>query len=307
MDGMSGWIAFGALLVCCMAAAVVLLRRKKRRRERLWRLHEEIQGYLEGGKAPEFSVEDEELAVLRNDVADLAAELEQARDHQRAAAQQSAGLIADISHQLKTPLAGMRLYCEMDAESGSAGAKKQLELIDRMERLVLGLLRLEKLRANAYEMRFAPGDLALVCREQAQVFRRLYPGKKITLEGGPGWARFDALWMGEAIGNILKNACEHTGEGGRVELRLSCREDFVWLSVSDDGGGVPEAKLPTLFSRFCRVEPGKGNGSGLGLAITRSIMENHHGGAVAENTGEGLRVSVYMPLIEGQMTDMSLH
>lgn len=301
---MMGWIAFSALLAACIAAAIVLHRRKTRRHERLAKLHAEIAAYLAGGPKPDFSVEDEEIAFLRNDIADLAAELDLARDHQRASAQQSADLIADISHQLKTPLAGMRLYCELAAEDGSPAAQKQLPLIDHMEELVLGLLRLEKLRANAYEMDFAPADLAAVCREQAARFCELYPDRSIIVQDGHVPARFDPMWMGEAIGNIIKNACEHTAPGGSIVVRLQQREGFAWLSVEDDGGGVPEAKLPLLFSRFSRVSAQK-SGCGLGLAITRSIMECHHGGAAAENTDRGLRVSLYLPLLADRLTDMS--
>lgn len=306
MDGITGWIAFFALLALCILRAAVLLRKRAKRKADLAKLHEEISAFLAGGRKPDFSVEDEEFAFLRNDMADLAAELELARDHKRASAQQSAALIADISHQLKTPLAGMRLYCEMDAEDGSPAARRQLGLIDHMEKLVLGLLRLEKLRANAYEMDFAPGDLTELCREQAALFQELYPQKNITVEGDSVCARFDAMWLGEAIGNVVKNACEHTAEGGLVALRVRLRDDFLWLSVTDDGGGVPEAKLPMLFSRFSRVSAQSGGGCGLGLAITRSIMECHHGGAVAENTDRGLRVSLYLPLIAARLTDMSV-
>lgn len=306
MNEMVGWIAFFALLIACLIAVAVLCIRRKRRLERLWLLHKEAAAFLAGGKKPDFSVGDEEEAFLRNDIAELASELERARDHERAFAEQTAGIIADISHQLKTPLAGMRLYCEMDAEDGSPGALKQLSLIDHMEKLVLRLLRLEKLKASAYEMTFAPGDLFSLCRAEAQRFSELFPQKKIRVEGGACMARFDADWMAEAIGNIIKNACEHTSEDGVISIYIAQREDFIWLSVEDDGGGVPEAKLPMLFSRFSRVSAQGANSCGLGLAITRSIMECHHGGALAENGARGLRVSLYLPIIADQMSDMSM-
>ncbi len=303
---MIGWMAFGALLLCAIGAAVWFFRRERARKERLDRLHREAEAFLHGGKTPDFSVEDEELAFLRNDIADLAQEIVLARDFKRAQAEQTARIIADISHQLKTPLAGMRLYCEMDAEDGHPSAQKQLKQIDKMEKLVLELLKLEKLNARAYEMEFAPGDLREICQRQIARFAELYPKKRFSLAGDMLPARFDADWMGEAIGNVVKNACEHTNEQGKIEIRLAQREGFAWVSVQDDGGGVPENKLPLLFARFSRLSASVGGGTGLGLAIVRSILESHHGGAVAENNGEGLRVSMYLPVISPQLRDMSV-
>lgn len=297
-----GWLCFALLAIACVVGFVALDRQRKHRSEALSRLHEEISDYLHGGSPPDFSVEDEELAFLRNDISDMAAEMELLRDNKRILAEQTAQLVADISHQLKTPLAAMRLFCEMDAEDGSEDAKRQLKLVDHMEQLVLQLLRLERLKANVYEMHFAENCLRDVCMEEMELLSALYPRKKITIEGDACKARFDPAWMGEAIGNVLKNACEHTAEDGMVHVQTQEREGFVWVRIEDDGGGVPEAKLPMLFSRFSRVSAG-GNGCGLGLAISRSILECHHGGAAAENTKRGLRVSLYFPIMAQQLRE----
>lgn len=306
MDGMTGWIAFGALALGCLAAGLALCRRERARRRRLLQLHREMQAFLQGGAAPDFSVEDEGMALLRNDIADLAQEILLAREQKQAFAEQTAEIISDISHQLKTPLAGMRLYCEMDAGDGSATARRQLTLIDHMERLVLELLKLEKLRANAYEMEFVPQDLRETARGQIERFRELYPHKRFSLQGECLLARFDVRWMGEAIGNVVKNACEHTAEDGKIVLCVSERDGFAWLTVQDDGGGVPENRLPALFLRFSSQSTNDKKGCGLGLAITRSILECHHGGAIAENAQEGLRVSMWLPIMAGDLADMSL-
>lgn len=302
MDGMT-W-ALIALLVALLAALAVLgvlLHRKRAQDARIEALHSEIAGFLQGGPEPEFSLEDGNFAALRCAVAEMAEKMHLAGENERLLAQQTAQMIADISHQLKTPLAGMRLYCEMDAEDGSESAKRQLMLIDQMEKMVLGLLKIEKLRANAYEMEFADGLLQDVCRAEIDQFAALYPDRQFSLEGGAR-VRFDARWMGEAIGNVVKNACEHTAENGHIALRIKQSEEFVWLSVTDDGGGVPAERLSGLFTRFGRAQ----SGSGLGLAITRSIMECHHGGADAQNTPQGLCILLYLPDSGGKLADMSL-
>lgn len=176
---------------------------------------------------------------------------------------------------------------------------KQLALIERMEHLIYSLLRLEKLRADAYEMNFADHDLAALTRQVWGELQPLYPGKELHLEGAAN-LRCDSYWIGEALQNILKNSCEHTSPEGRITVSFETAERSITLTVKDNGGGIPEAELPRLFQRFYRSSRvSQGGGVGLGLAIARTIVEKHHGLISAENTAGGLQITLCFPRLEG--------
>jgi signal transduction histidine kinase len=120
--------------------------------------------FMEGKvETPRFSVHDDMFALLENAIIELEASLLLERSNTRETSRKNADFIADVSHQLKTPLAALKLYCEMDSSNYSGGQSgKQLQLIEHMEQLIYSLLRLEKLRADAYEMKFAQQDLSLL-------------------------------------------------------------------------------------------------------------------------------------------------
>ena len=284
-----------ALLVLALLWLTATVAAVRVHRIKLTALQQKIAVFMQSGREPAFSLKDDEYAELENSIAELAHltaaqwEAVQKENHDMV------DFIADVSHQLKTPLASLRLYSELQS---SAHADKQLELIDRMEKLIYSLLRLQKLRTGAYELKFMPHDLNSVIRDVWDELMLLYPQKRFNISGDSGLLRCDEYWMGEAFKNLLKNACEHTAEDGTVCVSLSRLEKSIIVTVEDDGGGVPEEELPRLFRRFYSPSRQK-NGTGLGLAITRAIIEKHHGSVSAENAGTGLRITACLPLLDG--------
>ena len=152
-----------------IALAVCLVKLRLQARECL-RLSEQLERFLSGEtQTPAFSVRDNRFALFENAVIELETSLLQSRENEREESRRTAQLLADVSHQLKTPLAGLRLYCELDA---ARHQKESLQLIEHMEKLIYSLLRLEKLRAGAYELNFQ------------MLTWRIWPGRR------PGrWAR----------------------------------------------------------------------------------------------------------------------
>ena len=191
-----------------------------------------------------MSVRDDAFAQLENAVSELSARLYQSQENARAEARKTEKLIVDLSHQLKTPLAALRLYTEMDAPF--AHAARTLAAIERMERLVYSLLRLERLRAGAYPFSFQAHSLAAIARGSIAEMAALFPDRAFLLEGDAR-VRCDAHWLGEAIDNLLKNACEHTPGRGRVFVRVEQAESTARVSVEDEGGGVPPGEEERLF------------------------------------------------------------
>ena len=155
---------------------------------------------------------------------------------------------------------------------------EELGQIERMEKLIGSLLRLEKLCADGYEFTFAEQSVRPLIENAWDSLHALWPGKHLEIEGDAA-LRCDGKWLGEAFQNLLKNACEHTAADG-----------CIWVKVR-------EKDLPHLFERFYRSEDQAQSGSGLGLAIVKEIVYRHHGHINAENTSNGLRINVEIPIL----------
>ena len=139
------WLLLILCLILICVLAVFFLKWWKWRK-RIERLEEQIDLFFQGGEALAFSVEDGVEAQLENAIAQLEDAILLERGNQKKMQEEESQLIADISHQFKTPLAGLKLFCEMD---DGPHRQKQLALIDRMNGLIYSLLRLEKLRVGA--------------------------------------------------------------------------------------------------------------------------------------------------------------
>ena len=288
---MVGYILSGILLL--MLAAVLIRRHLEMKR--MDRLSGRMEDYLtgHGGTIP-LSLKEDRIAQVENAAAEMQNRIEVAEERFRQEAGRTSSLTADISHQLKTPLASLRLFCEMDA---SAHCDQQISQIERMETLISSLLRLEKLCADGYAFCFESCDVRRMIELAWQQLQPLWPDRMLMLEG-EAEIRCDEKWLSEAFRNLLKNACEHTKEGGQIRIRLEQTDRSFHCTVEDDGGGAARKDLPHLFERFYRAEGQPANGAGLGLAIVKEIILRHHGHITAENGAKGLKFTISMPLQE---------
>ena len=283
----------GGLIALCILLLALLLRQEYRLR----RLAERVDSFCSGtGEMLDVALEEDTLARLQNGIADLQQALNRQRELHAQECARTSNLTADISHQLKTPLTTLRLYTELD---GAPHAEACLAQIQRMETLIQALLRLERLCADGYAFTFETADAEVILREQWQSIAPMFPGKSLTVSGS-AVIRCDEKWLGEAILNLLKNACEHCDSSIHVSLERT--EAAFFCTIEDDGGGVSSAELPRLFDRFYRSENQKGNGVGIGLAIVREIISRHHGTVTAENGSNGLRMTISMPMLDRNLT-----
>ena len=298
-----GEYAVAALLggVAALLAALVFVCALQaiRHGQEAVRLHDQIMRFLSGEiKTPGFSVRDNRFALFENAVIELETRLLQSEDNRNQEIRKNEKLLTDISHQLKTPISGLKLYCEMD---GGAHLEQQLKLLGRMEHLIGSLLRLERLRADGYVFCFEIKKLSGIVQDALARVMPLFPGRHVEVSGEAELS-CDENWLGEAFMNLIKNACEHTGENGRISIAIEQAESSVFCTVSDDGGGVPPGELGSLFRRFFRSSsPSASQGVGVGLAIVRAIVEKHHGTISAENAHGGLRVTFCLPLLHHRL------
>ena len=277
-----------ALAVVAAGLAVLLLVWRRR----VKRMTAQIEEFLSKGARPlSYSIREDIFAPLHNAVSELETKLLLTREQLAEESQRVSAMTADISHQLKTPLSSLRLFCELDDGPHLTG---QLSQIERMEKLIYSLLRLERLCADGYSFTFAEHDAADIIKQAWSSLSGLYPGREMTITGSVV-VRCDEKWLGEAFLNLLKNACEHTPPDSRITVTLEQTDTTFHCTVEDNGGGVPDKDLRHLFERFYRAEGASQEGTGIGLAIVREVIRRHHGDIRAENTGSGLRMRISMP------------
>ncbi len=290
-------VILGFVTALCVFLIVLHFVQKKKIRN----LTESIDKFIKDDTLTELSTSDGDLAHLQSNICELENRIIQEREYTKQEAKNNTEFISDISHQLKTPLAGLRLYCEMEHNSSpSSHTEKELELISKMEKLIFNVLKLEKIRSDTYAMNFEKNELSDIANDLKNEFLHLFPLKNITVSG-TGAFRCDKSWLREAFGNVIKNACEHTKSDGTVDILIEEAEKTVSVIFEDNGGGVPESELLKLFERFHRTHNASPDSAGIGLAITKAIVEKHHGTVTAENSEKGLRVSMCFPIIDANL------
>jgi signal transduction histidine kinase len=216
--------------------------------------------------------------------------------------------VANVSHELKTPLTSIAGYTEtLLAERGDADTTQRfLEVIlsnaQRMQRLVDDLLDLSRVESGRWRPTPVATDPASVARDAwAGLGRRASEsGVELRIEVEPGLtAHLDADAARQVLTNLFDNALRHTPQGGRVTLSAHPDAGGVLLRVSDSGSGIGHEHLPRIFERFYRADPSRARaagGTGLGLAIVRHLIESHGGRVWAESeVGHGTTIGMWLP------------
>ncbi|MGJ6965229.1 sensor histidine kinase [Streptosporangium sp. G11] len=233
------------------------------------------------------------------------------RERERALESARRELVAWVSHDLRTPLAGMRAMAEaledgVVADPETVGRyHRQIRLeVDRLSGLVDDLFALSRIHAGALRLsrsRIGLGDLVADALAGVEQLARA-KGVRLTGEAGPVVpVQADAGELSRALRNLVVNAIRHTPGDGTVVVRASAEDGTACLSVADCCGGIPADDLPRVFDVAFRGEAARtpspdGTGAGLGLAIARGIVEAHEGTIDVVNSGPGCRFEIRLPL-----------
>jgi signal transduction histidine kinase len=237
-----------------------------------------------------------------DEVGRLARTMNQMLERLRGSAARQRQFVSDASHELRSPLAGMRAELEValahkeDADwPGTAG--DVLEDLGRLQRLVDQLLVLARLDESAPVAADRSVDLDdLVLREARRARER--DGLVVDIRGvSAGRVRGDPDRLRQVVRNLVDNAARHARS--KVTLGLQAEAGSAVLTVADDGPGIPAAERERIFERFTRLDEARASdsgGYGLGLAITREIVAAHGGTVEAEDPPVGARLVVHLPL-----------
>ncbi|NBJ93560.1 sensor histidine kinase [Parablautia muri] len=254
----------------------------------------QITEYISGNKEVMIECNDEgELYRLFHEVNSLVAILNAHAENEESAKRFLRNTISDISHQLKTPLAALNLYIGLiqDEAEGLATIQDFSRLseqeLDRMEALVQNLLKITKLDAGMIVPQKSLENVSEIAESVKNhfLFRANQEGIEICLSGS-GETTFlcDRSWMIEAISNLVKNALDHTGKGGRIRIEWRVFASIVQITIKDNGSGIYPEDLHHIFKRFYRSRYLKDTqGIGLGLPLAKAIVEAHNGTIEADS------------------------
>ncbi len=247
-----------------------------------------------------------EFAALSQELADTSAKLTASRARERALEQSRRQLVAWVSHDLRTPLAGLRAMAEA-LEDGLAADppryhKQMRSDAERLATMVDDLFELSRIHSGALHLsrhEITVDDLVSDVLASTEALAREHGVRLAGQAEGQVTVRADPRELSRALTNLLANAIRHTPPGGGVRVEARPEGADALLTVADGCGGIPEADLPHVFDLAWRGtdarSPAPGSGAGLGLAIVRGVVEAHGGSVGVANAGDGCRFEMRLP------------
>ena len=262
-----------------------------KRYQRISSLADDINQVLHGDSSIDFDNYSEgELSILHSEIYKMTVRLREQQQKLLNDKEYLVDSLADISHQIRTPLTSINLLVERLSASGLTDeCRHQLTnelygLLDRIDWLITTLLKISKLDAGAVSFNKETVSLESLIKKSCSPL--LIPmelrGQELRIHAD-GAFRGDLSWTSESIGNIVKNCMEHTPEGGRIEIDAAENALFSEIIIKDNGTGISPEDLPHIFERFYKGKDSDGKSFGIGLALSRMIITGQGGTVKAEN------------------------
>lgn len=240
--------------------------------------------------------------------------------------------VANVSHELKTPIAAVKGFAETllggaggDPETQRAFLKIIHDESDRLNRLVNDILELSKIESRRAPLLFSPVELGPFIGKTVELLAKEAERKNIRIETEVGdelYVEADEDRLRQIVVNVLSNAINYTPEGGRVRIQvepvasgdgqIAEEDDYdaIRIRISDNGIGIPKKDLPRIFERFYRVDKARSRssgGTGLGLSIVKHLVELHRGSIAVESTvGVGTTFTIELPVLQESAGDAGL-
>lgn len=244
-----------------------------------------------------------EVQILAQAFNSMAADLEHDEQLRR-------NLVADVAHELRTPLSNIQGYLEAIRDRvmkpNAATIRSLNEETGLLSRLVDELQELSLAEAGELRLVYQAEDIAKLVKQAVTSWQPKIAAKEISLSldlpDNLPLVNIDWQRVNQVLHNLLENAVAYTRKGGNINVAVMTQGDWVEVSVSDTGEGIPAEDLPNIFERFYRVDKSRARatgGSGLGLTIARRLVEAHGGKiTVQSKLGKGSRFSFTLPIAE---------
>lgn len=218
--------------------------------------------------------------------------------------------VSNVSHELRTPIAMLQGYSEaiIDDVAGSEEEKQEIIKIIydeslRIGRLVNELLDLARMEAGHITLNIQDVEIGAFVKRITSKFQNIARDNHISLtnnvEDGESFFSLDPDKIEQVLTNLIDNAMRHTAEYGNIKVGKRMLNEGLYLTVEDNGAGIPEEDLPFVFERFYKADKARTRGkagTGLGLAIAKNIVDAHHGRlSVESKVGKGTRFTIFLP------------
>ncbi|MVB10271.1 Sensor protein KdpD [Caprobacter fermentans] len=236
-----------------------------------------------------------ELSILQSEIKKMTLRIREQNDAMKKEKEHLADSLADIAHQLRTPLTSVNLILSLLENNPDESERKTLiretkELFAQMDWLLASLLKLSRLDAGivAFQNEWIDVDALvtaalhpfLISMELHHIALQTDVPKGTVIQGDSGW-------LSEAIQNILKNCMESAGDNGKIEISCDDNPLFTQIAIHDSGAGFTKEDLPNLFDRFYRGKNAGATGYGIGLALCKMIITRQGGTITAKNHPQG--------------------
>jgi len=216
-------------------------------------------------------------------------------------------MVSDIAHQIKTPIANIRMYSDTISNNDLSKEKEQefLDIItgqvDKLEFLTDSLTKMSRLETNMMVLNKEQAKIIECLEKSKEQAQSLAEKKNINIEINgdiSATIKYDKKWTLEAICNILENAIKYTSDNGRIEINIEKLESFLKIDIIDNGIGIESENINNIFKRFYREQKVHNiEGVGIGLYLSKTIIEQQNGYIkVKSRVNEGSTFSVFLPL-----------
>ena len=279
-----------------LCAYAVFYFSAKSRYERMEKLTDDIDKILHGNR--NIRIDDNlegELSVLQNELSKMLIILNEQNDKLKNEKKFLSDSIADISHQLRTPLTSINLILSL-LHDPDITEEKRLELLHKLSQLIARtdylinvLLKMSKIDAGTvtFEKKSTSvRELIDKAIEPLEVALEL-KGQKLIIEIKDEKFCGDLNWTTEAVSNIIKNCHEHTPDGGVIKIEAESTPIFTEITISDSGNGIDKDDLSYIFDRFYKGKNSSDNSFGIGLALAQTIITGQDGTIKASNDIDG--------------------
>ena len=290
------------ILLCFLAAVAVVLWERRKARKTM----EEIERMLDAAMTGSFSetnFNESRLSALETKFAHYLSAAEASSRNVAQEKDKIKTLIADISHQTKTPIANLLLYSELLMEETlPASAKANVEALykqsEKLRFLIDSLVKLSRLENGIISLTPQQAALQPLLESVVEQYaaKASEKGLSLRLQDTDAFAVFDFKWTAEALANIVDNAIKYT-EHGTIRISAVSYEMFARIDISDTGSGIPETEQAKIFARFYRSKAvQEQEGVGIGLYLARQIISGEGGYIkVASVPGKGSTFSIFLP------------
>lgn len=279
-----------------------------KRYKRIEQLNDYLVKVLSRDDTPDILDQEEgELSILANNIYKAASTLKYQNEILEDDKKQLASAIADISHQLKTPLTSMMVMNDLLAGEEDEGKRQeflrtQSAQLSRMNWLIQTLLKLSKLDAGTIELKREQTSDTELIKEVIKPFEIQFELRGITYKHDISDIELvcDKNWTVEALQNIVKNCIEHMDEGGELEISTLDTTLFTQITIKDTGCGIAEEDIPHVFERFYKGKNAGKDSVGIGLALTKAIIEDQHGEITVksiEGSGTTFVIKLYKTIV----------